>query len=217
MNKTWKHSIFALGVVCGMAVAPDAFAAQGYVTAEQDEAIQRAGREYNRQYDLKHGYLNQAAPRRQVNVPQVVRPPQQQVPIAQRQQRVEGARKTAINVDRDIMPLNRATTAREQRQQARKNNEEGLHRRQNMQARTQSQLTKQQRMVQTARQQQALQTQNARQQQLQQRPVPRKPQQRELVKSEWMKPRVFNDYNDMQMQQAGLMYNMRFDTGIGRR
>ena len=217
MNKTWKHSIFALGVVCGIAVAPEAFAAQGYMTAEQDEAIQRAGREYNRQYDLKHGYTNYAAPKRTVAATrreytpaqQQASVPQLQAPTVRRPQKMVQDRRVTVDVDKDVMPVKRVTNAREQRQQARQNNEQMLRQRQNLQAQGVKRVAQPQRAPQ--------QVQNVRQQQMTQQLAPRKPQERRLTKPEWMKPRVFNDYNDMQMQNAGLMYNMKFDAGIGRR
>ena len=75
MKKKKNVSMLALGLLVGSTIlAAGAEAA----TPEQDEEIQRWGHEYNRQYDLTHGYLNQAAPvRRPVVMQQNV--PQQQV------------------------------------------------------------------------------------------------------------------------------------------
>jgi hypothetical protein len=85
-----KYSALAVGIVlCGLAVGNDASAAGRYITPAQDDEIQRAGIEFNRRYDIEHGYyvpgVGPVSPKpvvRQARPQQVV----QQRPVAQRQQ-----------------------------------------------------------------------------------------------------------------------------------
>ena len=85
-----KYSALAVGIVlCGLAVGNDASAAGRYITPAQDDEIQRAGIEFNRKYDIEHGYyvpgvgpVNPKPVVRQARPQQVV----QQRPVAQRQQ-----------------------------------------------------------------------------------------------------------------------------------
>ena len=57
MKEISKVSALAVGIVlCGVGMSSDASAAGYYVTPEQDAKIQQEGIEFNRRYDMEHGY-----------------------------------------------------------------------------------------------------------------------------------------------------------------
>ena len=234
-QQVWKHSILALGIVCGLMTTTDVSAATGYLTPEQDEAMQKAGLEYNRQYDLKHGYTNQRAVRRPVMQQQVQRPPmRQQQPAEQRLQ---------------PPPVRRPQLVRQQQQVAVRQQRPAQQ--QLMQQRAQQQRVQQQRMMQQqqaqrpqlvqknavnrqqmeAERQQAIRRQAAFRNQAPQVATPRQGsttvraagqkmvnrstaytgnKNQVLVKPEWMRAQD-PVYRDSLMQQLGMQYNLKMD------
>lgn len=204
MKEISKVSALAVGIVlCGVGMSSDASAAGYYVTPEQDAKIQQEGIEFNRRYDMEHGYyVANAVPapvRYNVTAPvRRPRPAQVQKHAHQIYQQEAPARK----------PVSQPAVAR---QQAKPQN-------QNWQAPSAriAQAQQQEMARQEAARQQALARRQARQQATAQRNVNNNiavGQQRALVNPKWANDNSWKTAaeKDDRMQQAALDYNRRYD------
>lgn len=216
MEKFSRQFVLAAGIVmCGALCANGASAA----TPEQDDAIQRAGIEYNRKYDMEHGYY----------VPPVVEF-KSTAPVARPAGQTQY---TGPRAPQQVVKMENRPAQPQQRSLA--SSPAAVRPQGQLQANSQVQK-KESRDVKFTKQQQAKtvspQTQNVRQAPAQARPVaqpqqqrtvrqvqqPQQTQQRTLVKEEWMKARYAPTTEaDRAMQEAALDYNRKFDMRYAHR
>lgn len=214
MEKFSKRSVLAAGIVlCGALCASGASAA----TPEQDDAIQRAGMEYNREYDIAHGYY--VPPQGNNSIAGPVMQQRNQAPVVNFKNPPRAPRNVKVNntnaqnVNRTLASPPVVRTPKGQAVQPQQ------------QRKMQFQQAKQQQLVRQNAQQAPSQKVYMAQQKTPSQPVQNRQiqqaqqtQQRTLVKPEWMKARYAPTTEaDQKMQEAAQEYNRKFDMRYVRR
>lgn len=224
MKEISKISALAVGIVlCGVGMSSDASAAGYYLTPEQDAKIQQEGIEFNRRYDIEHGYYNAKAvpapvrynqPVRQVQVAPVRHaqsaPAQQVQTVPARRPRPVQANKHAHQIYQQQAPARQSAVQFENSKQNVQNRQAAVA---PVQKNWQSpsgriaQAQQQEMARQEAARKQALARRQARQQAVSQQRNISVGQQRTLVNPSW----ATNVEKDNRMQQAALDYNRQYD------